>query len=208
MPSPEMLGRGGSLRGTKRNGEWGFLMASSIKIKYFGTLCTALTAGLMLVITPGCTAFSTQEETKRELFSAAAKPVNAKVATGPTVLRARFVSINFGLLTVPTKPSEGQAAASTALRLNLFEDTILNAVLDRIETRSKSSFTWLGHVKGTGASQVTLVVEKGVMAGNIRVPGLFYQVRYAGNKTHVIYQINAQAFPPDSEPLEVPRGLK
>ena len=182
-------------------------MASSIKIKYFGTLCTALTAGLMLVITPGCTAFSTQEETKRELFSAAAKPVNAKVATGPTVLRARFVSINFGLLTIPTKPSKRQAT-TTALRLNLFEDTTFNAVLDRIETRSKGSFTWFGHVKGTGASQVTLVVEKGVMAGNIRVPGLFYQVRYAGTKTHVIYQINALAFPPDSVPLEVPAGAK
>jgi len=80
--------------------------------------------------------------------------------------------------------------------------------MDRVETRSKSGFTWLGHVKGTGASQVTLVVEKEVMAGNIRVPGAFYQVRYAGNKTHIIYQINAQAFPPDSAPLEVPASAK
>jgi len=183
-------------------------MASSINVRSIGALCTALTAGLTLVITPGCSTFSTKQETKRELFSAAANPGNANVAAGPTVLRSRFVNVNFELLTVPAKPSEGQAGASTALRLNLFEDTILHAVLDRIESRSKGSFTWLGHVKGAGTSQVTLVVEKGVMAGNIRVPGAFYQVRYAGGDTHVIYQINPQAFPPDSEPLEVPRGLK
>ncbi len=182
-------------------------MASSINVRYFGTLCVVLTAGFVLTITPGCNAFPTKEEKVSELFSAATEPVNAKVATGPTVVRARFVSINFGLLTVPAKPSEGQAT-TPALRLNLFEDTTLIAVLDRIETRSKSGFTWLGHVKGTGASQVTLVVEKGVMVGNIRVPGVFYQVRYAGNKTHVIYQINAQAFPSDSAPIEVPRDLK
>ncbi len=183
-------------------------MTTRTNVKCFGTLVTVIMAGLLLVTAPGCNAFPIKEETKRELFSAATKEGSAKLVSGPTVLRARFVNVNFDLLSVPTKPLEGRAGTRNALRLNFFEDVTLNAVLDRIERRSKGSFTWFGHVIGTGASQVTLVVEDGVMAGNIRVPGAFYQVRYAGGDTHVIYQINAQAFPPDSEPLEVPSGSK
>jgi len=117
-------------------------------------------------------------------------------------MRARLVNINFGLLSVPNKLSEGQAGASKTLTLNLFEDVTLNAALNRIERRSQDSFTWFGHIQGTETSQVTLVVKREVMVGNIRVPGAFYQLRYAGGGTHVIYQINVQAFPPDSEPLE------
>ncbi len=178
------------------------LMTTRINVKWFGVLVTVLTAGLVWVITPVFNSFATKEETKRELFSAVTDQRSTKAATDPTVLRARFVHINFGLLSIPTKPSEEQAATINALRLNLFEDVTVNAVLDRIERRSQGSFTWFGHIQGTETSQVALVVEREVMVGNIRVPGAFYQVRYAGGGTHVIYQINAQAFPPDSEPLE------
>ena len=170
--------------------------------KCFGTLVTVLTAGLVLFIIPVCNAFPTEEETKRELFSPVTDRGSVKLATGPTVMRARFVNINFGLLSVPTEPSEEHAGTTNALRLNLYEDVTLNAVLDRIERRTQDSFTWFGHIQGTETSQVTLVVEREVMVGNIRVRGALYQVRYVGEGTHVIYQINAQAFPPDSEPLE------
>ena len=46
-------------------------------------------------------------------------------------------------------------------------------------------------------SQVTLIVEDGVLVGNLRVPGGSYEVRYLANGLHAVYQINPAAFPPD-----------
>ena len=177
-------------------------MTTRINLKCFGTLLTVLAAGLSLIIAPDGNTFPRAKETKKELFTAVTDHGNARVASGPTVVRVRLVNINFELLSVPNRSPEGQSTTNNLLRLNLFEDITFNAVLDRIERRSQDSFTWFGHIQGTGVSQVTLVVEREVMVGNIRVPGAFYQVRYVGEGMHAIYQINAQAFPPDSEPLE------
>lgn len=177
-------------------------MTTRINLKCFGTLLTVLAAGLSLIIAADGNTFPSAKETKKELFTAVTGHGSAKVATGPTVVRSRLININFESLPVPNKASEGKAGASKTLTLNLFGDVTLNAVFDRIERRSQDSFTWFGHIQGVKTSQVTLVVEREVMVGNIRVTGAFYQVRYVGEGTHVIYQINAQAFPPDSKPLE------
>jgi hypothetical protein len=76
-------------------------------------------------------------------------------------------------------------------------------VLDRWEDRSTTSFNWLGHIEGIPSSQVTLVVEDGVMVGNIRVADSFFQIRYLGAGLHVVQQINESGFPPDGEPIPV-----
>ncbi|NIV33501.1 MAG: hypothetical protein GWN58_29845, partial [Anaerolineae bacterium] len=64
--------------------------------------------------------------------------------------------------------------------LNLFEDVVHTALLDRVEYIPGNDFTWLGHLEGTPHSQVILVVGDGVLVGNISMPGAFFQVRYAG----------------------------
>jgi hypothetical protein len=76
-------------------------------------------------------------------------------------------------------------------------------VLDRWEDRSTTSFNWPGHIEGIPSSQVTLVVEDGVMVGNIRVADSFFQIRYLGAGLHVVQQINESGFPPDGEPIPV-----
>jgi len=177
-------------------------MTTRVNLRCLGTLLTVLAAGLLLIIATDSNTFPSAKETNKELFTAVTGHGSARVASGPTIIRARLVNINFELLPVPDKASEGQAGTINALRLNLFGDVTLNVVFDRIERRSQDGFTWFGHIQGTETSQVTLVVEREVMVGNIRVRRALYQVRYVGDGTHVIYQINAQAFPPDSEPLE------
>jgi hypothetical protein len=101
-------------------------------------------------------------------------------------------------------PVEGKPAPEHIILLNLFDDVTLKAVLDRHEVRSDKSFTWFGHVEGSEYSQVTLVVEDAVLVGNINVQDTFYQIRYAGNGVHVVYQVDHRTFPGDSEPLVVP----
>jgi hypothetical protein len=75
-----------------------------------------------------------------------------------------------------------------------------------MDIRSNENFTWFGHVDGVEDSLVTLVVENGVVAGDIRVHEAYYQVRYAGEGTHVVYQVDPNAFPRESPPVMSPNG--
>ena len=103
-------------------------------------------------------------------------------------------------------PFEERAASGQRFLLNLFDDATFRVILDRREARSDKSLTWFGRVEGIENSQVTLVVEDGVLVGNVNVQDAVYQVRYAGEGIHVVYQIDSRTFPPESEPVVVPGG--
>ena len=118
----------------------------------------------------------------------------------PTVSRARSVTVNWSAVNDTDATSQKQAAGESGLTLNLFDDAIFRAVLDRREVRSKSVI-WLGHIEGIDKSQVTLVIEDNVMAGNIRLPGAYFQVRYAGSGLHSVRQIDESQFPPEGQPI-------
>jgi len=109
-----------------------------------------------------------------------------------TIIRTRFVDINFDLL-------EG-AEVGDALILNLFDDVIYTAILDRVEATNADGYSWVGHLEGTDHSELILIVGGGQMAGNVTLPGAAYQVRFAGNGVHAIYGIDQSAFPPEDEP--------
>lgn len=131
------------------------------------------------------------------LFIAVAPPKNINATQNPTIIRSRFVEINFDLLESGQPPPDSRTRNMQFILLNLFEDATYQAILDRIESSSPESFTWIGHIEGIKKSQVTLVVENKIMSGNITLPELFYQVRYVDGGVHVIYQINQSAFPND-----------
>jgi hypothetical protein len=132
-------------------------------------------------------------EDQRGIFVASAHLETADISDDPTIIRARFVDINFELL-------EG-AEEGDSLILNLFDDVVLIAKLDRLEAAGSDGYTWTGHVDGIDHSQVLLVIGGGQMAGNITLPDEFYQVRFAGNGVHAIYRIDQSAFPPEEEPI-------
>ena len=87
--------------------------------------------------------------------------------------------------------------------MNLFDDAIFVAVLDRRAARSDKTFTELGYIEGIEKSQLTLVVKDGVMVGNIRVADSYFQVRYVGANIHVARQVDESRFPRDGEPIPV-----
>ena len=68
-------------------------------------------------------------------------------------------------------------------------------LLDQAEAVSPGSLIWTGHIQDAEPSEVILVLEDGLVVGNITVPGSFYQVRYAAGGVHAIYEIDQQAFP-------------
>ena len=121
-------------------------------------------------------------------------------AIDPTVSRARFVTVNWNAVNDTDGTLQKQAAGESGLILNLFDDAIFRAVLNRREVRSKSAI-WLGHIEGIDKSQVTLVIEDAVMAGNIRLPGAYFQVRYVGSGLHSVRQIDESHFPPEGAPI-------
>ena len=117
----------------------------------------------------------------------------------PTVSRSRSVTVNWGAVDTGAT-SQKQAGGGSGLTLNLFDDAIFSAVLDRREVRSKSVIL-LGHIEGIDKSQVTLVIEDTVMAGNIRLPGAYFPVRYTGSGLHSVRQIDESQFPPEGQPI-------
>ena len=129
------------------------------------------------------------------LFDDAVPPAGRSVPSDPAILRARYVTVRFGLLDGP--PGSAPGAAET-LTLNPFPGVVLTAVRDDlVPTSSGQGYVWLGHVLTQEPNRVALVVEDGVMAGNVRAGSAFYQVRYAGEGVHLVYEIDPRAFGPD-----------
>ncbi len=134
------------------------------------------------------------------LFTDAARP-ERDLSDDPTIIHTRFVNVNFDLLGGTGSSPKTQSEMAKVLLLNLFEAVVFTGVLDRVESNPSGSFSWIGYLEGVEYSQVILVVKERVMAGNITLPGEFYQVRYVGNGVHAIHQIDQGAFPPEAEPI-------
>lgn len=127
------------------------------------------------------------------LFVASTHQGKADPPEDPTIIRARFVEINLELI-------EGTEVGDTLI-LNLFDDVVFTAVLDCLEASGSDGYSWIGHLEEIDHSQVLLAIGGGQVAGNITLPGEFYQVRFTGNRVHAIYRIDQSAFPPEGEPI-------
>ena len=119
-------------------------------------------------------------------------------ATDPTVVRIRYVRVNFDRVR-----GSGVPEGAESVLLNLYGDLSYRAVRERIEKRSATRYTWFGRVDGAALSQVILVVEDGVMAGNIMVNGEVYQVRAVGEGVHSVRKIDQSKFPEEAPPIPV-----
>jgi hypothetical protein len=141
--------------------------------------------------------------TADELFSDAGDEKVAALQTGgatqdPTVVRARYVRVSFDRL----RGSRFPEGAESVL-LNLYGDLSYKAAKERFEKRSATRYTWVGRIEGAALSQVVLVVEEGVMAGNIMVNGEFYQVRAVGEGIHAVRKIDQSKFSGEAPPIPV-----
>lgn len=121
------------------------------------------------------------------LLNPAELPDEASLPEQKTILRWRAVRINFELI----QSAENQPP----INLNLFDDTALTAIFDRLETRGANSYTWFGHIQDNNRSLVTLTVENGILAGSVMMPGAVYQIRYFSGEVYIVEEINQAALP-------------
>jgi len=127
-----------------------------------------------------------------------AAPQAGTTKPDPTVVRTRYVKINFDQLRGNRFPDGAES-----ILLNLYDNLSYRATKDRLEKRSVTRYTWFGRIDGVALSQVVLVVEQGVMAGNIMVNGEFYQVRAVSQDIYVVRKIDQSKFPEEAPPIPV-----
>lgn len=172
-------------------------------------LVLAVAVGLLALGSGSAIAREDQSATKG-LFATTNTRGSIDASDEPTVIRSRYVQLNLELLlNADGAPHELKAEGNT-LTLNLFDDVTLQVVLDRAEPAYGGGFTWAGQVQDEPLSLVTLAVSGGVMAGTVLLPGRVFEIGYAGNGVHAVYEIDQSAFPPDAEPIPVdlPEGVE
>ncbi|MBW2369846.1 MAG: pre-peptidase C-terminal domain-containing protein [Deltaproteobacteria bacterium] len=138
----------------------------------------------------------------------------------PTIIRQRFVNINLNVLETTGNSSANEVKKltgnnvkklagndvkkPTGIKLNLFDDSTFTANVDRVETDSQDSYALVGRIEEESISSVILVVgQDGTLTGNITIYDMFFQVRYAGDGTHVIREIDQTAFPEGAESVVI-----
>jgi hypothetical protein len=127
-----------------------------------------------------------------QLFSNSNIDITPENANDPTVIRSRAVNVNLALL--------NESEVDDKIILNLFDDTIFTAVLEKKEPTMNDGYTLTGYLDGIQYSQVILIVGGDQIAGNITLPGAFYEIRYTSNHVHAVYQIEQSAYPQEAEP--------
>jgi len=145
-----------------------------------------------------------------ELFSNL--PNNANIAAQqaqrnnrPEVIRSRYVQVNIGNLhkkKIPpgqsAQPGSAEAAEPYAFMLNLFPGVSYTVTSSRIELREVGKYSWFGSINGLEHSQVILVINSGLLTGQVQVrPGEIYQIRPVNKSgAHGVYEIDVSALPP------------
>ena len=132
-----------------------------------------------------------------------------QTAEDPTILRSRFLTINFDVL---PGPADRRMLREPSVSLELFPDVTVFGTFDRYDP-NPDGVTWVGHVEGVPASAITLAYSGGLMAGSIVMPDALYQIRPAsaearaaappGGALHVVSEIDQAAFPREAAPIEV-----
>jgi hypothetical protein len=90
-----------------------------------------------------------------------------------------------------------------SITLNLFNDTSLTVVKDRIVQNGKGHSAWIGHIEDEPESEVILALRGKALMGTIKRGDEAYDIVYAGNDVHVVRQIDLNAEAPHSEPVPI-----
>jgi len=118
--------------------------------------------------------------------------------SAPDVLQSRHVQIAFDQLGPESGPPSDGSGKGEHLKLNLFEDVVYTAILDRIEQNDGArygkahadSYTWIGHLLEEPESLVVMVVRGESLYGTIATAGGNYSIQrlHDGNGLHAIVQ--------------------
>jgi hypothetical protein len=157
--------------------------------------CLGVVAMLLAAVSPALGASPAGDVAG--LFAASTAPLNPLLVDDLTTIRGRSVTVNLESL-------QGPGGMAEQVVLNLFDDAVFEANLDRVDSNLTGGYTWVGHLQGVALSLVTLVVNEGVLVGKVAWPQGTYEVRYTGSGAqHAIVQIEQSAFVPELDPIPV-----
>ena len=104
------------------------------------------------------------------------------IALEPATMRSRVVSVDTPQVTAARLGQE-------ALRLNLFDDAIVDVRIDRVRP-TRSGYFITGRPEGFEWGEVRLVVNGPVMVGTVVTPEATFTIRWDGSGRHVIRQVD------------------
>ena len=134
------------------------------------------------------------------LFTAV-EPASAAATTtrvSPTppdslALRRRLVTIDLGQLTPAADaapPASADPTMARPLALNLFDDVLFSATVERTARTSSGGYALSGSLDGVEFGTMTLVVNGNVVAGTVHTPFETYSIRSLGDGVSVIQQMD------------------
>ncbi|HRX70721.1 MAG: fibronectin type III domain-containing protein [Candidatus Competibacteraceae bacterium] len=117
------------------------------------------------------------------------------------------------------------ALDAETLNLNLFDDTHLTAVRDRVVENFQGSsvlaanlfplafkrtvvenlrggLAWVGHIDGEKNSEVVLAAKGNVLMGTVRTQDRFFEIVYVNGNTHAVRELDPNKIPAQFEPQE------
>ena len=103
----------------------------------------------------------------------------------PATLRSRVVGMD-------TQHIAAARQGREVLRLNLFDDAVIEAQIDRVRP-TRSGYFISGRPAGMDWGEVRLVVNGPVMVGTVVTPEATFTIRWDGSGRHVIRQIDPSA---------------
>ena len=109
-------------------------------------------------------------------------------------MRSRVVSVDTQQVTAARRGRE-------AMRLNLFDDAIVDVRIDRVRP-TRSGYFISGRPEGMEWGEVRLVVNGPIVVGTVVTPEGKFTIRWDGSGRHVIRQIDPSAEPFEDDDVE------
>jgi hypothetical protein len=150
------------------------------KIKFVMFLALVLATGVL-----GVRSSSAQTSANTGLFVATTAPAVLGAADNDGVIRSRTVSIDF------TRFQNAQIGAK--IPLNLFDDSLLTAQLERRENGLNGAYTWAGAILEQTDASFVLTVNGNQLLGQVMLLGQTYLVEPQGtNGLHTVSQVDPE----------------
>ncbi len=120
-----------------------------------------------------------------------------------TVVRERAASISSDLFELAETAGVRRDLWPQYIDWDLFEDASFQGEITRIERVRQGSLAISGNLVNIPLGSFRMVVRSGVIMANILMPDGFYQIRYAGEGRHGVFEIDQSQFPQGLEPTAV-----
>ena len=93
-----------------------------------------------------------------------------------------------------TRSSSPAPAPGTTLTLNLFDDVVVTARVERTAPTFSGGYSVAGHLVEEPLGTLTLVVNGETVSGTVRLPAETYQIRSMGDGLYAISEVEEPPF--------------